>query len=79
MIDSLYFHQRQPSDGDPGGVTVSKTESLPDGDFRITEFCWPGVTLWFIDDQNFTADEREAARLAVCETPLFVLAELLPQ
>jgi hypothetical protein len=45
----------------PGGMTVSKTAALPEGDFGITEYTWGPTTLWFIDQQEFTADEREFA------------------
>lgn len=59
---AFVFHQRQASGDDPAGVTVSRTGKLPTGDFRITEWCWPdGVTLWFVDGDNFTEDERQAA------------------
>lgn len=69
MSQAIYFHERQPFEGNPGGVTVSKTEALPQGDFGITEFFWDDVTLWFIDDHHFTPDEREEARMAVYEHP----------
>ena len=61
---TIYFFLRMPSDNDPGGYTVTKKPALPIGDFRITEFNWPDMTLWFIDDDKFTADEREGARIA---------------
>lgn len=57
----VYFHHRTPHGDVPGGTTVSKTKTLPHGDFGITEYTWGGVSLWFIDRHQFTADERQAA------------------
>lgn len=54
--------------GSPAGFTISKTEALPEGDFRVTEFTWGNFTLWFIDQQEFTADERQAAYLGFLHT-----------
>jgi hypothetical protein len=59
----FYFHPRIANGNDPGGVTVSKSKQLPDGDFRITEYRWPDVVLWFVDQDKFTPDERQAAYL----------------
>lgn len=58
---TLYFFQRKPGESSPGGVTVSKTEELPDGDFRVTEFYWGKTSLWFVDDHHFSASERQEA------------------
>lgn len=58
----FYFYERAAHGDCPSGLTVSKSPTLPDGDFRITEHIWPNVTLWFIADDNFTADEREEAK-----------------
>lgn len=63
-IGRFYYWRRLPEPGIPGGVTVSKRPDLPAGDFRLTEYTWPeaGLTLWFIDDDDFTESERlEAA------------------
>ncbi len=53
----FYYHPWR----DGGYVTVSKREELPEGDFEITEFKWNRTVLWFLDDDNFTDDERQAA------------------
>ncbi len=63
----LWFHNRLPEPGKPGGVTVSKRETLPAGDFGITEYCWPDRSLWFVDSDNFTANERQAAHYGLYE------------
>lgn len=65
----LWFHARLPEPGKPGGVTVSKHATLPAGDFGITEYVWPDRTLWFVDSDKFTADERQAAHEGRYETP----------
>ena len=57
MSKSTYFFLRT----DPPGITVSKSNTLPEGDFTITEYTWEGHSLWFIDKDNFTEDERENA------------------
>jgi len=65
----FYFWPRQ---GEPAGITVTKRDSLPDGDFGITEYCWGDASLWFLDADEFTADERQEAYLAAArqgETP----------
>lgn len=65
----IYWSPRKTSDGDPGGYTVSKSPKMPKGDFGITEYIWPhGQVLWFVDKDKFTADEREAARMAIYES-----------
>lgn len=57
-----YFFPRLADGGNPAGITVSKRPELPPGDFRLTEYSWPdGVDLWFVDDDNFTDDERQLA------------------
>lgn len=56
-----YCFFRAAEGGNPAGITVSKRETLPDGDFRLTEHCWGAVSLWFMDQDKFTADERQAA------------------
>lgn len=61
IATKLYFHNRLADDDCPAGLTVSKNEKLPPGDFRITEYKWPDVVLWFVDADEFTADERELA------------------
>ena len=45
------------------GVTVSRKLKLPKGDFKITEYIWGTVSLWFVDKDRFTADERQEAYL----------------
>jgi hypothetical protein len=56
-----WFFDRAADDDNPAGVTVSKKDMLPDGDFGITEYCWGDVSLWFVDHDRFTPDERQAA------------------
>ncbi len=56
---SFTFHVREPVGDVPGGLTVSRHGKLPEGDFGITEFQWGSFVLWFVDDDNFTDDERQ--------------------
>jgi hypothetical protein len=64
MSRQVWFHQRLADGETPAGCTVSRQEKLPDGDFRITEYEWPLATLWFVDSDKFTSDERQAAYVA---------------
>lgn len=64
----FHFFDRLSEPGKPGGVTVSKSATLPKGDFIIAEYKWPRafsyppyVSLWFVDADNFTAHERQQA------------------
>ena len=59
----FYFHTRIESEMHPGGYTVSKNKDLPKGDFVITEYSWPSFDLYFVEEDNFTADERQEAAL----------------
>lgn len=43
-----------------GGFTVSKSDPLPD-EFEITEYKWKDVSLWFVDQDEFTGTERQQA------------------
>ena len=61
MTHTFYYFPRNPEPGKPAGLTVSKTASLPDGDFLLIEYTLGGALLCFVDSQNFTADERQAA------------------
>lgn len=67
----FHLHDRAANHeaGDPGGETVSKNAKLPEGDFGITEFIWPDMNLWFVDEDEFTEDEREEVHdmLLECE------------
>lgn len=63
-MDGVYLFERPPTANDPGGMTVSKTAEVPSGDYGFTEFTWHDITLWFIDEHEFTADEREAVFLS---------------
>lgn len=56
-----YLFPRRAWRDDPAGITVSKNPELPVGDFRITEYKWGRVSLWFVDLDKFTASERNAA------------------
>jgi hypothetical protein len=61
MKTKFYFFNRF---GDCPGITASKNAVLPDGDFKITEYVFQRfgyVSLWFIDGDNFSANERERA------------------
>ena len=69
MKMKFYFFTRLPGPGDPGGITVSKHETLPAGEFRITEYYWPHRSLWFVDSDKFTANERQAAHMGEYEKP----------
>jgi hypothetical protein len=60
-MTACYFHYRLAELGKPAGVTVSKRSILPCGDFGITEWLWGPTVLWFVDDDEFTDDERQAA------------------
>lgn len=64
MSDSLpgvWFHDRIAVRDAPAGITVSRNKKLPDGDFGLTEYHWGPVSLWFVDDDEFSADERQDA------------------
>lgn len=60
----FHFFERQAENSCPAGWTVSKNPKLPDGDFRIVEYSWLNDSLWFVGEDNFTADERQAAYMA---------------
>ena len=49
------------------GQTVTKRAALPDGEFQIDEYVWPDRTIWFVQSDNFTEDEREAVYEALKE------------
>jgi len=61
---NIFLHERLATDGCPSGITISKKPFLPEGDFSITEYSWGDCKLWFVDADNFTADERQAAYLS---------------
>jgi hypothetical protein len=59
---TFYFHLRKKHKGCPAGTTVTKRPELPKGNFRITEYHFgPAASLWFLDKDHFTADERQKA------------------
>lgn len=60
----MFFHERGETPICPAGTTVSKSESLPEGDFSITEYRWGYIRLWFVDADKFTARQRNKAYLA---------------
>lgn len=62
-----HFFERSETDDCEAGWTVSKKPELPVGDFSITEYSWPGVSLWFVDADKFNADERHAMFLGFCD------------
>lgn len=58
----IYMFWRNADGPDhPAGYTVSKHKKLPKGNFRVTEYKWGEAPLWFVDQDEFTADERQAA------------------
>ena len=59
-----FFTRRAEGKDRPGGTTVSRRGTLPNGDFGITEYVWPRATLWFVDADHFSADDRQAAFMA---------------
>jgi len=56
----ISFFLREKTEHVPKGITVSRKPELPKGNFKITEYHWGSTSLWFIDKDNFTADERES-------------------
>jgi len=62
----FYFFERMATSDTEAGFTVSKKAKLPDGDFKITEHIWPNISLWFVDTDAFSADERQSAYMAFC-------------
>lgn len=63
-MKGFYFHKRLADGDTPAGYTVSKKSELPNGDFRITEYKWPDANLWFVDEDEFDADERQDVYLS---------------
>ena len=61
----FHYFERQEDGPNPAGVTVSKSDELPDGDFEITEYVWGVTSLWFINDDHFSADERQGCFQAI--------------
>ena len=64
-MSQVYYFQRGVTDDCEAGLTVTRQSKLPDGDFIIDEYCWGDFKLWFVADDDFTADEREACRAAL--------------
>lgn len=58
---TYFLYGRHATHDAPDGVTVSKTKLLPDGDFRLDEYSWGMISLWFVRDHKFTRKERQAA------------------
>lgn len=42
----------------PAGLTISKKAELPE-EFLCTEYIWGEISLWFVDEDQFTAEERQ--------------------
>ena len=65
MPEKFYYLARQADGENPAGLTVSKNDELPEGDFKLTEYCWgwgeASVSLWFVDADDFSEDERQLA------------------
>ena len=58
----FHYFERQVEGDKPAGVTVSKNEKLPEGDFGITEYTWTSwspTSFWFGDVDDFSEDERQ--------------------
>lgn len=66
---TVVFIPRQRDGDNPGGLTVSKNVRLPEGEFQLDSYKWGSVTLWFVHDDNFTADERQQAYEHVRKKP----------
>jgi len=62
----IWFFSRNGDSNTPSGITASKNGELPEGDFGITEYCWGPVSLWFVNSDNFTDDERQIAYEEYC-------------
>ena len=58
---TVYYFTRVATKSHPAGITVTKQKILPEGDFGLTEYTWGEVSLWFMDSDNFTSDERQDA------------------
>lgn len=67
MRVTFHFHPRLAAPDCPAGFTVSRSANLPTGDFVINEYSWGPVTLWFVQDDEFTDDERQVAYRAFVE------------
>lgn len=57
----FWFHDRVGSDGQIEGITVSKNEKLPSGEFELTEYLWGDVSLWFVKADGFSEGQRQSA------------------
>ena len=64
----FYFFEREADKETEAGLTISKKPVLPETNFRITDYGWPHVKLWFVDNDKFTATERQFAFLAYVDT-----------
>lgn len=64
LAEEFYCYPRMATGNSPSGITISKCRPLPSGDFGITEYSWGSLSLWFVDDDEFTADERQIAYMA---------------
>ena len=68
-----YFERQADGENAPAGVTVSKNEHLPEGDFRLTEYGWGPINLWFVGIDKFSEDERQLAYQGLLENEEFLL------
>jgi hypothetical protein len=64
-MSGVYVFAREAYKGAPAGLTVTKHEALPVGEFGLTEYTWDDLDLWFVDGDEFSDDERQAAYEAV--------------
>ncbi len=63
-MTTFHLFKRMKDGNNPAGITVSKKPKLPRGDFGITEYSWGPLTLWFVDKDRFSADERHAVAVS---------------
>lgn len=68
-MEEVFFYPRAATDTVPAGMTVSKQSTLLErkDDFVITSYSWGDVELWFVDEDEFTADERQFVCEAWCK------------
>ena len=61
----VHLFPRMAEGDTPAGITISKHDTLPAGDFQLDEWIWPDLALWFVAADDFTADERQAVYRAI--------------
>ena len=61
----IYAFHREATADCPAGLTISKRNSLPEGEFGVMEYHWPDLILWFVEVDEFTCDERQDVYLGM--------------